>query len=118
MDEGGKLLKDMQDIREDLSHYYSGVEALVERSHEIVPLKQRKQPVRQAMTVVSICNYKQVKISITKDQVCQLIKNSQKTKWKVVTANGVECQVSGVCFLIPPQDPEAIEAAGRLKTTI
>ena len=44
-----------------------------------------------------------------------MVNNSSKTKWKVVTTNGVECQVPSVCLLIPPPDPEATEAAERLK---
>ena len=44
-----------------------------------------------------------------------MVNNSQKNKWKVVTSNGAECQVPSVCILIPPPDPEATEAADRLK---
>lgn len=47
--------------------------------------------------------------------MCKLVNNSNKTKWKVVTSNGVECQVPSVCLLIPPPDAEATEAAERLK---
>ncbi len=54
-------------------------------------------------------------VVVNKDDVCKLVSNSQKTKWKVVSSTGVECQVPGVCFLIPPPDPEAVEAAERLK---
>ncbi|EFX86426.1 hypothetical protein DAPPUDRAFT_313136 [Daphnia pulex] len=117
LDEGEKLLKEMQDLREDLSHYSSVVEALYERSREVVPLKQRRSSLRQPIAVTSICIYKQVevRVSIGKDEVCKLVNNSSKTKWKVVTGNGVECQVPSVCLLIPPPDPEAAEAADRLK---
>ncbi|XP_046641641.1 dystonin-like isoform X5 [Daphnia pulicaria] len=115
LDEGEKLLKEMQDLREDLSHYSSVVEALYERSREVVPLKQRRSSLRQPIAVTSICIYKQVEVSIGKDEVCKLVSNSSKTKWKVVTSNGVECQVPSVCLLIPPPDPEAAEAADRLK---
>ena len=52
----------MQDLREDLSHYSNVVEALYERSREVVPLKQRRQPVRQPISVTSICNYKQMEV--------------------------------------------------------
>lgn len=63
LDEGEKLLKEMQDIREDLSHYSNVVEALLERSRDVVPLKQRRQAVRQPISVTSICNYKHVEVS-------------------------------------------------------
>ena len=65
LDEGEKLLKEMQDLREDLSHYSSVVETLLERSREVVPLKQRRQAVRQGqvINVTAICNYKQVEVN-------------------------------------------------------
>jgi hypothetical protein len=49
----------MQDLREDYSRV---VEALMERSREVVPLKQRRKSLRQPITVTSICNYKQVEV--------------------------------------------------------
>jgi len=64
LDEGEKLLKEMQDLREDLSHYSSVVEALYERSREVVPLKQRRSSLRQPIAVTSICIYKQVEVPI------------------------------------------------------
>ena len=54
-------------------------------------------------------------MTINNDEVCKLVNNTSKTKWKVVTTNGVECQVSSVCLLIPPPDPVATEAVERLK---
>lgn len=65
LDEGEKLLKEMQDLREDLSHYSSVVEALYERAREVVPLKQRRQALRQPMSVTCICNYKQADVSLS-----------------------------------------------------
>jgi len=53
--------------------------------------------------------------SITKDEVCKLVNNAQRNKWKIQTSAGVECQVPSVCLLIPPPDAEAIDAADRLK---
>jgi len=54
-------------------------------------------------------------VSLSKDESCKLVNNTQKKKWKVVTSSGAECQVPSVCLLIPAPDPEATEAADRLK---
>lgn len=54
-------------------------------------------------------------MSVAKDEVLKLINNTNKTKWKVITASGVECQVPSVCVVIPAPDPEAIESIDRLK---
>jgi len=37
----------------------------VERAKDIVPMKQRKQPVMRPLQVTCICTYKQVNVSIS-----------------------------------------------------
>lgn len=41
--------------------------------------------------------------------------NSGRIKWKVQNEKGIEAQVPGVCFVIPPPDKEALDAADRLR---
>lgn len=41
--------------------------------------------------------------------------NSGRIKWRVRNSTGAESQVPGVCFVIPPPDKEAIDAAERLR---
>lgn len=48
LDEGEQLLKEMQDLRDDLSHYCQVVEALCESSLEVVPLKTERVAVAKA----------------------------------------------------------------------
>lgn len=50
-------------------------------------------------------------MSISKNEDCTLIDNSQRTKWKVRNSVGIEGLVPAVCFLIPPPDQEAIDYA-------
>lgn len=40
--------------------------------------------------------------------------NTNNKRWKVTTSGGDECLVPSVCFVIPAQDPLAIDAAERL----
>ena len=63
LDDGEKLLKDMQDLREDLSRYGNIVNSLLQRSREIIPIEQRSKPVRRSIPVTAICVYKQVTVS-------------------------------------------------------
>lgn len=63
LDEGERLLKGMQELREDLNHYGEVVQNLVEQSKDIVPLKQRRQPVTRPLQVTAICAYKQMNVS-------------------------------------------------------
>ena len=64
LDEGEKLLIEMQNLREALSQHNTIVETLVKRSHEVVPLKQRRQVFckGQTVNVTAICNYKSIEV--------------------------------------------------------
>jgi len=63
LDEGERLLKGMQELREELNAYGDVVTKLAQRAKEIVPMKQRRMPVTKPMPVVSICAYKQANVS-------------------------------------------------------
>ncbi|KFM60284.1 Dystonin, partial [Stegodyphus mimosarum] len=115
IDEGERLMKEMQELRDELSHYSNVVSSLIERSKDIAPLKQRRQPLPRPLRVTAICSYKQQSMSVNKDEQCWLHDNSNKTKWKIINAHGVEGMVPGVCFVIPPPNPEALELAESLK---
>jgi len=60
LDEGEKLLIEMQHLRLALSQHKTIVETLLKRSHEVVLLKQRGQVSSkgQTLNVTAICNYK------------------------------------------------------------
>ncbi|XP_032688473.1 microtubule-actin cross-linking factor 1 isoform X36 [Odontomachus brunneus] len=115
LDEGERLLKGMQELREELNNYGDHVQRLVERAKDVVPMKQRKQPVMRPLQVTCICNYKQVNMSIEKGEQCTLYDNSGRVKWRVKNTQGVESPVPGVCFALQSPDKEALDAAERLR---
>ncbi|XP_076364796.1 plectin-like isoform X2 [Tachypleus tridentatus] len=114
INEGESLLKQMLDIKEDMTHYKDIVVSLVNRSKEIVPLKQRQQPLQEPLKVTAICSYKQLNMTLTRNEQCWLHDNSQRIKWKVINSAGTEGLVPGVCFVIPPPNFEAIDLAQSL----
>ncbi|XP_055390513.1 dystonin isoform X41 [Condylostylus longicornis] len=116
LDQGEALLRGMQDLREELNAFGETVQALQQRAQTIIPLKARKQPVNRQSPVQAICAYKQQgQVALEKGESCTLIDNSGRVKWKVRNSKGAEGSVPGACLLMPPPDPEAIEAADRLK---
>ena len=52
-----------------------------------------------------------LQMSISKGEQCRLVDNSQKTKWTVRNAAGLEGLVPAACFVIPPPDQETIDYA-------
>jgi hypothetical protein len=69
LDEGERLLRGMQELREELNHYGDVVQGLSEKCKDIVPLKQRRQPVTRSMQVIAVCAYKQMNVSVVHSYV-------------------------------------------------
>lgn len=71
LDEGERLLKGMQELRDELNTYGEVITTLAERSQNVVPLKQRRQPVTRPLAVLAVCSYKQGNVSLL-SHICLL----------------------------------------------
>ncbi|XP_032565823.1 microtubule-actin cross-linking factor 1 isoform X20 [Chiroxiphia lanceolata] len=113
------LLQDSmaQDEKEQLIQSKSSVASLVGRSKTIVQLRPRnpEHAVKSTIPIKAVCDYRQIEITICRNDECVLEDNSQRTKWKVISPTGNEAMVPSVCFLIPPPNKEAIEMANRVE---
>ncbi|KAL4666765.1 hypothetical protein H8959_005454 [Pygathrix nigripes] len=111
------LLQDSMDEKEQLIQSKSSVASLVGRSKTIVQLKARNPDhlLKSTISVKAICDYRQIEITICKNDECVLEDNSQRTKWKVTSPTGNEAMVPSVCFLISPPNKDAIEMASRVE---
>ncbi|TNN00081.1 hypothetical protein fugu_013113 [Takifugu bimaculatus] len=63
--------------------------------------------------VKAICDYRQIEITIHKEEECELTSNSHRAKWKVISPAGNEAMVPSVCFTVPPPNKEAADAAAK-----
>lgn len=54
----------MQNMRDELNTFGDSVQVLTVQAQEILPLKQRRQPVTRPLPVQAICNYKQANVSV------------------------------------------------------
>ncbi|XP_031450615.1 microtubule-actin cross-linking factor 1 isoform X12 [Phasianus colchicus] len=111
------LLQDSMDEKEQLIQSKSSVASLVGRSKSIVQLRPRNPEhlVKSTIPIKAVCDYRQIEITICRNDECVLEDNSQRTKWKVISPTGNEAMVPSVCFLIPPPNKEAIEMANRVE---
>ncbi|XP_032936388.1 microtubule-actin cross-linking factor 1 isoform X23 [Catharus ustulatus] len=113
------LLQDSmaQDEKEQLIQSKSSVASLVGRSKSIVQLRPRnpEHALKGTIPIKAVCDYRQIEITICRNDECVLEDNSQRTKWKVISPTGNEAMVPSVCFLIPPPNKEAIEMANRVE---
>ncbi|XP_052759149.1 dystonin isoform X17 [Galleria mellonella] len=117
LDQGERLLKGMQDLREELNAHGTMVTRLVEEAQEIRPVKQRKAPITRPLRAETVCAYKHANVAIEKGSSVTVIDNSGRSRWHVrVGGAGTELQLPGVVVALPPPCQEAREAAARLRT--
>uniref|UniRef100_K7E7E7 SH3 domain-containing protein n=1 Tax=Ornithorhynchus anatinus TaxID=9258 RepID=K7E7E7_ORNAN len=111
------LVQESMEEKEQLLQYKSTVASLVGRAKAIIQLKPRnpENPLKASIPIKAICDYRQIEITIYKDDECVLASNSHRAKWKVISPTGNEAMVPSVCFTVPPPNKEAIETANRIE---
>ncbi|XP_038253653.1 dystonin isoform X6 [Dermochelys coriacea] len=111
------LVQESMEEKEQLLQYKSTVAGLVGKAKAIIQLKPRNpdSPLKTSIPIKAICDYRQIEITIYKDDECVLASNSHRAKWKVISPSGNEAMVPSVCFTIPPPNKEAIDTANRIE---
>ncbi|KAL0964650.1 hypothetical protein UPYG_G00327030 [Umbra pygmaea] len=110
-------IQDSMEEKEQLLQYRSTVAGLVGKAKTVVQLKSRNSdtPVRSSIPVQAICDYRQIEITIYKEDECVLASNSHRAKWKVISPSGNEAMVPSVCFTVPPPNKEATDQASKIE---
>ncbi|XP_020954231.1 dystonin isoform X10 [Sus scrofa] len=111
------LLQESMEEKEELLQYKSTVASLMGRAKTIIQLKPRNPDcsLKTSIPIKAICDYRQIEITIFKDDECVLANNSHRAKWKVISPTGNEAMVPAVCFTIPPPNKEAVDFANRIE---
>ncbi|XP_019352463.1 dystonin isoform X11 [Alligator mississippiensis] len=111
------LVQESMEEKEQLLQYKSTVAGLVGRAKAIIQLKPRNPDctLKTSIPIKAICDYRQIEITIYKDDECILASNSHRAKWKVISPSGNEAMVPSVCFTVPPPNKEAIDTANRIE---
>jgi hypothetical protein len=65
LDQGERLLKGMQELREELNGHGAAVARLAERAQEVRPVKLRRAPVTRPLRAETVCAYKHANVSLT-----------------------------------------------------
>uniref|UniRef100_A0A668AQN9 Envoplakin a n=1 Tax=Myripristis murdjan TaxID=586833 RepID=A0A668AQN9_9TELE len=84
------------------------------RSTNIAPLRLRRIAPSRPITVESLCDWDTDKASLSKGDRFTLKSNSDNENWEVISSDGSTKTFPGVCFQIPPPDPEAIDKVDLL----
>ncbi|XP_075411065.1 dystonin isoform X3 [Tenrec ecaudatus] len=111
------LVQESMEEKEELLQYKSTVASLMGRARSIVQLRPRNPEcaLKTSIPIKAICDYRQIEITIFKDDECVLANNSHRAKWKVISPTGNEAMVPSVCFTVPPPNKEAVDFANRIE---
>uniref|UniRef100_UPI00358E3334 epiplakin n=1 Tax=Myxine glutinosa TaxID=7769 RepID=UPI00358E3334 len=90
---------------------------LVKRSTKIVQLKPRSTDFKlhDAVPLHAVCDYTSKEVSIKNEAGYELRSPARDGRWKVSGKGQQEVLVPTVCFVVPPQNPDARQAAGRVQ---
>ncbi|XP_026158606.1 envoplakin a [Mastacembelus armatus] len=84
------------------------------RSTTIAPLKLRRSNTTRPITVEALCDWETDKASLSRGEKFTLKSISDNENWNVISTDGATKTFPGVCFQIPPPDPEAIDKVDLL----
>ncbi|KAM4751054.1 envoplakin-like [Anableps anableps] len=84
------------------------------KSTTIAPLKLRRLPPNKPITVESLCDWDTDKASLSRGQKFTLKSLNNNNNWDVISADGATKTFPGICFQIPPPDPDAIDSVDLL----
>ncbi|XP_075686809.1 periplakin isoform X2 [Rhinoderma darwinii] len=103
-------LRELEDQDKALDKYEDVVRSLQKRSHQVVPLKFRRETPLKPIPVEAVCDFYSDEGELTRGAQYTL-KTNKGEKWEVTDTNGKKVVAPGVCFTIPPTDPEALTLA-------
>ncbi|NXD30702.1 PEPL protein, partial [Spelaeornis formosus] len=104
------LLRELDDQEKALEKFEAVVSALQERSLQVLPLRYRRQPPPQPVPVEALCEFEGEQGQISRGALYTLQSNGGEL-WRVADSAGDTLSAPGVCFMIPPPDPEAVALA-------
>uniref|UniRef100_A0A3Q2PG61 Envoplakin a n=1 Tax=Fundulus heteroclitus TaxID=8078 RepID=A0A3Q2PG61_FUNHE len=87
---------------------------LKRRSTTISPLKLRRISSNRPTTVEALCDWGNEQVSLSKGETFTLKSFSDNENWDVISSSGATKTFPGVCFQIPPPDPDAIDKVNLL----
>ncbi|XP_026870533.2 periplakin [Electrophorus electricus] len=107
------LLTDLNDQAKAMDHLEERVKSLQTRSMQVLPLKLRNNPPQKMLPIEALCEFNSDEGQIMRGERYTLLRNNGY-KWDVKDPAGRSTTAPGVCFIIPPTDPESISVAENL----
>ncbi|XP_043971387.1 envoplakin-like isoform X2 [Gambusia affinis] len=113
-----KTLLQMEGEEKTVQNCEQLLTALRRRSSTISPLKLRRVSSNTPITVKSLCDWETDQASLSRGETFTLKSLSDNENWDVISADGETVTFPGVCFLISPPDPDAIDKVDSLESEL
>ncbi|KAJ3601277.1 hypothetical protein NHX12_032250 [Muraenolepis orangiensis] len=107
------LIRELDDQAKAMDHFDERVKALQKHSLQVLPLKHRREAPQKLLPVEALCEFDADEGQIVRGERYHLLRNNG-AKWDVKDAAGRKITAPGVCFIIPPTDPEAVTISDGL----
>uniref|UniRef100_A0A8D2J8G5 Periplakin n=1 Tax=Varanus komodoensis TaxID=61221 RepID=A0A8D2J8G5_VARKO len=107
------LLQELEDQEKALDKYDDVVKSLQKRSQQVLPLKYRRETPLKPIPVEALCDYENEQVRIYRGARYTVHKNSGDV-WEVTDGVGSVISAPGVCFMIPPTDPDSLTQADNI----
>ncbi|KAA0705559.1 Periplakin 190 kDa paraneoplastic pemphigus antigen 195 kDa cornified envelope precursor protein [Triplophysa tibetana] len=107
------LITELDDQAKAMDHFDERLKGLQNRSLQVLPLKNRRETLQKLLPIEALCEYEATEGSILRGERYTLLRNNGP-KWDVKDSSGRTMNAPGVCFIIPPTDPEAVSSADSL----
>ncbi|XP_043570257.1 envoplakin a isoform X1 [Chiloscyllium plagiosum] len=108
------LLHQLENDEKNIIQMDKDINDLKRESQQIVPLKARRTPVSKPLPVDALCDWEDGQNEISRGEKLILQNNSDPESWVVVNSAKETKRAPGVCFNIPPPDPEVTALVNRL----
>uniref|UniRef100_A0A8C4ZQZ0 Desmoplakin SH3 domain-containing protein n=1 Tax=Gadus morhua TaxID=8049 RepID=A0A8C4ZQZ0_GADMO len=109
------LIRELDDQAKAMDHFDERVKALQKHSLQVLPLKYRRDAPQKQLPVEALCEFDADEGQIVRGERYNLLRNNG-AKWDVKDAAGHKITAPGVCFIIPPTDPEAVSISDGLNS--
>ncbi|XP_072838472.2 periplakin [Pogona vitticeps] len=107
------LLRELEDQEKALDKYDDVVTSLQKRSQQVLPLKYRRETPLKPIPVEALCDYESEQCQLNRGATYTLHKNNSDM-WELTDSAGNVFHAPGVCFMIPPTDPESLSLADNI----
>ncbi|XP_062936776.1 envoplakin [Cynocephalus volans] len=113
-----ELLQQLEAEEKKLAVAERALGDLQQRSQEVAPLPQRRNPPKQPLHVDSLCDWDSGEVQLLRGEQYTLMDNTDPHTWVVQGAGGETKSAPAACFCIPAPDPEAMARISRLTSEL